>query len=279
MKTVYGQRCDGGLAPLEHTLEAAGMRWRYLQWGDQGPTVVLWHGITSDAHNWWRVGPLLAGLGCRVLAPDLPGHGQSDAAPGGYAVINTARLLDGWLAELDIVDPILIGHSWGGMNALVHAQLPDARVRARALVLEDPALALTNDPQAYIPAFSDGVGVPPSDAVRSGIATANPRWHQCDIWWKAQARSRLRPETVHSFFYENAGINLLSRLRQLDTPTLLLLGDWQQGGLWRPEHIAQAQAVAPELAIEVIPNSGHNLHRDSWPPFSMTLGAFVRKYL
>ena len=77
MKMISGQRCDGGLRPKEAFVDAGGMTWRHLEWGSRGPAFVLWHGITSSARNWWRVGPFLAGLGFHVWAPDLPGHGSS----------------------------------------------------------------------------------------------------------------------------------------------------------------------------------------------------------
>ena len=38
---------------------------------------MLLHGITSNAQAWWRVAPRLVGLGFRVVAFDMPGHGHS----------------------------------------------------------------------------------------------------------------------------------------------------------------------------------------------------------
>src|SRR2546430_13794665 len=32
-------------------------------------------------YSWWRLGPALADLGYRVLAPELPGHGRSPRLP------------------------------------------------------------------------------------------------------------------------------------------------------------------------------------------------------
>ncbi|MEV2226577.1 alpha/beta fold hydrolase, partial [Nocardia vinacea] len=47
------------------------------QWGEGNRVAVLVHGMTTDSGSWWRLGPVLAERGYRVLAPDLPGHGCS----------------------------------------------------------------------------------------------------------------------------------------------------------------------------------------------------------
>ncbi len=275
MKIVYGERCDGGLAPQEQTVAAGGLRWRYLAWGERGAPMVLWHGITSSADGWWRLGPFLAGLGFHVFAPDLPGHGLTSDSPD-YAIATTARLLDAWMAALGLESPIVLGHSWGGMNALVQATLDESRIRPRALVLEDPALILPDDPDRVVPYYSAGLGTPADESSRAAIAMANPRWHPCDAWHKATALERTRPAAVQGFFRDNAGINLVERLRHLPMPAQLLLGDPAVGGLWQDQHVASVRASAPDVTIDVIAGSSHNLHRDTWDPFALALARFLR---
>ncbi|WP_029215480.1 alpha/beta fold hydrolase [Kallotenue papyrolyticum] len=275
MKMTYHQHCDGGLAPREQTVQAGDLRWRYLEWGTRGQPIALWHGITSSAEGWWRLGPFLASLGFHVFAPDLPGHGLSGDAPD-YQITTTARLLDAWMAALGLVSPVVLGHSWGGMNALVQATLADAQVRPRALVLEDPAVVLPHDPERVLPTYTAGLGTPANETSRAALAAANPRWHTCDAWWKATALERARRAAVEGFFRHNAGLDLRDRLGALTQPTLLLLGDPAYGGLWQAAAVAQVQALAPALHVSVIPHSSHNLHRDAWEPFAMALAHFLR---
>jgi N-formylmaleamate deformylase len=277
MKIVYGERCDGGLAPRAHTIDVEGFRWRYLAWGERGTPFVLWHGITSSADGWWRVGPFLAGLGFQVFAPDLPGHGRSDDSQD-YAITTTARLLDSWMAAIGLESPVLLGHSWGGMNALVHATLHDSQVWPRALILEDPAMILPADPDLLLPAYTAGVGTPADESLRAMITIANPRWHPCDAWHKAAALEQARLAAVTGFFRDNAGIDVVDRLRRLRAPAQLLLGDAAQGGLWRAEQVTLVRAAAPDAIIDVIGGSSHNIHRDSWEPFAMALAKFARSY-
>ncbi len=271
----FASDCDGGAAPTERTMTAAGISWRYLEWGSYVAPFVLWHGITSDAYGWWRVGPRLASMGFHVFAPDLPGHGLSGNAPGGYAVHNTAGLLDQWLAALALHEPIILGHSWGGMNALVHASLPDAQVRSRALVLLDPAVALASDPARNVAYFTAGLDTPPDDAARAEIAAANPGWHPCDVWWKAWARHRARRAAVEGFLVENAGQSFVDNLGQLAQPTAVILGDPARGGIWSLQQIELLPQVAPRLALDVVFGSSHNVHRDSFDAFMAALQRFL----
>lgn len=280
MKTVTTQHCDDALSPAERTITAGGIGWRYLEWGQRGTPIALWHGITSDAHNWWRVGPLLAGLGFHVFAPDLPGHGLSGDSPDGYSVEQTARLLDDWLDALQLDAPVIMGHSWGGINALVHATLPDMQVRARALILEDPALALTDDPDTVLPNYLDGLGQPRSEALLAETAAANPGWHRCDVWWRAEARERARPAAVAGFFRDNAGIDMLDLLRDVSAPTLLLLGDHAYGGIWTAPYVARLEQIGrPNVRYQIIHQGSHSPHRESFARFSMALGSFARQFV
>lgn len=279
MKLVYQGGCDGGLAPKEHTIVVDDFRWHTLEWGAAGPPLALWHGITSSARNWWRTGPFLAGLGFHVFALDLPGHGSSDDAPI-YEIETTARLLDGWLAALHLEAPVIMGHSWGGMNAIVHAALPDARVRARALVLEDPAIMLYNDPAPILPGYVNGVGTPPDDESLAILAASNPRWHECDVRWKALAREQVRRAAAEGFFVHNAGRNVREMLLALTLPTFVLLGDPAFGGIWQAAAIEEFRGSAPaNITVDVIEGSTHNLHRDSWAAFSMALGKWAQRFV
>ena len=64
--------------PAKSTIVAAGIPFHTLVWGAlDAPPLLLLHGITSLAATWWRVGPAIAAAGFRVVAPDLPGHGET----------------------------------------------------------------------------------------------------------------------------------------------------------------------------------------------------------
>lgn len=86
---------------------------------EDGPPVVLLHGGGQTRHAWSAVAERLASTGCRAIAMDLRGHGDSDWAPDGdYHIDAFARDLMAVVGELGRA-PIVVGASLGGMVALV----------------------------------------------------------------------------------------------------------------------------------------------------------------
>jgi 2-hydroxymuconate-semialdehyde hydrolase len=87
-----------------------------------GEPVVLLHGIPTSAELWRDVAPLLARAGYRVLAPDLPGYGQTrlDRAAD-HSLAGAARLVATWLSEQDLAPAWVVGHDAGGAVAQILA--------------------------------------------------------------------------------------------------------------------------------------------------------------
>jgi pimeloyl-ACP methyl ester carboxylesterase len=110
-----------------HSVVAANHRWRYLQSGQRGPLLVLLHGFTGSKENWL---PLMRALGedVRVIAPDLPGWGESERRVGeDYGPSAQAQRLAAFLAALPEPPALVVGHSTGGqvvgLLAVEHPEL------------------------------------------------------------------------------------------------------------------------------------------------------------
>jgi pimeloyl-ACP methyl ester carboxylesterase len=114
-----------------------GRRLHYLEAGS-GPPLLLLHGASGGAANWYRlIGPLARRW--RVLAPDLPGFGFSDPIePVGLLGRQVAELIARWLSTLgiDLVD--VVGTSFGGIVAL---RLPDAFAVHRIVAIDSVGLS------------------------------------------------------------------------------------------------------------------------------------------
>lgn len=99
----------------EHSVEVDGLPVRYLESGPAGPrrTLVLVHGLGGSALDWSSVIPALA-REYRVLALDVPGFGDTPAAPEGMSFSVLVRYLGGFLDALDVEGAALAGNSLGG---------------------------------------------------------------------------------------------------------------------------------------------------------------------
>lgn len=110
----------------EHSLQVGDQRWSYLQSGD-GPLVVLVHGFTGSKENWLQLMRELPG-DVRVVAPDLPGWGESERRPGAdYGPLAQAARLQAFIAALGGKPALVVGHSMGGqILGLAAARHPES---------------------------------------------------------------------------------------------------------------------------------------------------------
>ncbi|UCC93791.1 MAG: alpha/beta hydrolase [Thermoplasmata archaeon] len=95
-----------------------GRRWRYFSSGEPGsPYLLFVHGFRSSA-RFFR--PTMLSLSDRwqVVAPDLPGHGDSDPWDPEEDVVEQWVLLEGFLEAMGMDRMCTIGASRGGAVAL-----------------------------------------------------------------------------------------------------------------------------------------------------------------
>lgn len=121
--------------PAGRFLRVDGTRIHYVDEGG-GPVVVLLHGNPGFLTDFARLTPRLAGE-ARVIALDRPGHGYSGRPHAYMSLAAQARLLHDFLGRLHARHPVLVGHSWGAILALVYALRYPGDVSA--LVLLAPA--------------------------------------------------------------------------------------------------------------------------------------------
>jgi pimeloyl-ACP methyl ester carboxylesterase len=123
------------LAGVRHEyLDAGGLRTHVALAGpEDGPPLLLVHGWPQNWWSWRNVIPALSQR-FRVIAPDLRGHGWTQAPAGGYAKEQLTSDLLALLDALEIERITWIGHDWGGWTGLLGALRSPARFE-RLLVL------------------------------------------------------------------------------------------------------------------------------------------------
>jgi len=85
-------------------------------YGGAGPDVLLLHGATRNLEDWGAVLPYLRGL--RVVSMDQRFHGLSGVAPPTTSA-DWVRDIETVIEALALSNPYLVGHSMGGVNALL----------------------------------------------------------------------------------------------------------------------------------------------------------------
>lgn len=125
--------------PLDEYISAHGLRLHVRCWSSAKPNVALppialIHGLASATRIWDFVAPQLADRGYTAVALDQRGHGESDKPESGYDFATIVADDAAAFTELGLVNPVLVGHSWGAMVALQYAATFPERVRSLVLV-------------------------------------------------------------------------------------------------------------------------------------------------
>lgn len=231
-----------------------------------GLPVVLLHMAGAGGSAWGPVAGLL-GRQAHVLAPDFPGHGQSEAAalpaPGALArdgvkphLAALAAWTLQWLDACGIERAFLAGHSLGGCVAMTVALGAPRRVAGLGLVCTSADLALPDALrdalhhryEAFIASF-------PGAAVARGAA--RPVFPQAD------------PATVRADFDAVDGFHVLGALPALTVPVAVIAGELDV--ITPPEHARRLAAALPSARLTLVPGGGHLLPREQPPTVARAL--------
>lgn len=156
-----------------------GYRLSYDEYGAGNRPIVLIHGLLMNRRMFARLGPELAGLGNRVIALDLLGHGRSDRPEDlqRYSMPLFGYQVNALLEHLELESAVIGGTSLGANVSLETAvRFPD---RVQALFIEMPVLdnALAAVAAVFAPIFlALRFGRPAFEAV-AGLTSMIPRSH------------------------------------------------------------------------------------------------------
>lgn len=250
---------------LREKLDGTGV---HIVRGGAGSPVLVLHGWGASAA---AVMPIVTGLvaGHDVIAPDMPGFGESDLPPAPWAVGDYADLVLRLLDRLGIDGPVdLIGHSFGGRIGIVlaarHADrigrlvlvdsagirpTPSGRVRARSLAARAVRPLRRLGPP--------GRGI--ADAVSARLASSDYR-----------DAGPLRP-TLAKVVAED----LRGYLPQIAAPTLLI---W--GALDDTTPLADGRLMEdsiPDAGLVVFDRAGHYAYADEPGRFNTIVAHFLQR--
>ncbi|MEV0225908.1 alpha/beta hydrolase [Streptomyces sp. NPDC050704] len=106
----------------------------HLAEAGEGPAVVLLHGFPELAYSWRHQLTALAAAGYRAIAPDIRGHGRTDAPAEveAYGMRTMMADITGLMDALEVAEAVVAGHDQGALLAWALAEAHPERVRAIA---------------------------------------------------------------------------------------------------------------------------------------------------
>lgn len=252
----------------------------------RGEPVVLLHGFTGSTQTWFPVWDRLTKY-FRVIAIDLPGHGQSfmPSSPHECEFYTVAEDLYAVFGDLGLATFHLLGYSLGGRMALYFAASYPPLVKT--LILESASPGLRTEDERLARRNNDNAQ---ADMIeRSGIAAFVDYWQNLPLWgsqkklpddirsWLRALRLKNHPQGLaNSLRGAGTGVqpSLWERLPELDMPTLLITGELDT----KYTAIAQQMAAAlPRSRLALIPGAGHCVHLEKPEIYAQLIRDFLHQ--
>jgi pimeloyl-ACP methyl ester carboxylesterase len=250
-------------------------RLAYIDVGEGDETILLVHGLASNAGFWRYTIQALADAGYRVIAVDLPGFGKSAKGAYPYDMTFYTETLARFIGALDLDPLVYVGHSMGGQVGITLAlERPDLIDR---LVLAAPAgvEAFDEGEGAWLAnaLTEEGIANASEEAIRRNLALNVHRWNPA--WeWLVEERARMAKSdemeafsyavlrSVHGMIDEPTS----DRLGEIAVPTLVVYGQYDglipnpylHPGTPRGVFGPGAEAI-PDADLVEIPDAGHLL--------------------
>lgn len=268
-------------------VEAGGLSWHVQEMG-QGPTLLLLHGTGASTHSWRDLLPLLA-RDFHVVAPDLPGHGFTEAPERDRLSLPAmARGLTALLGKLGVEPEGIVGHSAGAAIAmqmvLTGAVAPSCLISLNGALLPFKGVASQLFPSVARLLVLNPL-VPRLFAWRAGSTEAVTQLLE-GMGSRLDARGqdlyqRLFSNRVHVAstlgMMANWDLEALGRsFGRLDLPVLLVVGAGD-----RAVPPGDARAVAqrlPDARIETLPGAGHLIHEEKPADIAALIGAEMLRH-
>jgi 3-oxoadipate enol-lactonase len=242
-----------------------------------GAPLLLLHAFPLDRQMW---APQLAALAdiTRVVAIDLPGFGESQAAP--FSIDGAADVVAEFLAERGIPKAVVCGLSMGGYVALALARRHADKIRgliladtragiddSTARANRDKSIALVNE-KGSLALFESMAPKVLSDSVREGKPDLVARLKEIAAKQPpasvvaALAALRDRPDA-------NPG------LKAIAVPTLVIVGEYDQ--VTPPLSAANLSAQIRGSELVHIPGAGHLSNAENPDAFNAAVRGFLSK--
>lgn len=249
----------------------------------QGSPLVMLHAVGTSGRLWWQHIPRLARR-FRVLAVDLPGHGQSPKSKEPLSLEGMSEELYQTLQSLNLSRVHLVGLSLGGMIAQVLAV--DHLSSVSSLTLCD-TLCEIGPPQAQV--MEDRARAVEQGGMQALVKPTLERWfspgfsaNHPDVVAEVEKFLLAADPIVNAQTWRAiARLNVVSRLPTLHLPALIINGSLDNsippGGGERLAHLLGARLVELSDCAHMAPLEAPEKFMDLLESFLLNDGAIINR--
>jgi 3-oxoadipate enol-lactonase len=240
----------------------------------KGPPLFLFHSLLSDRASFDAIVPALS-RSFRVIVPELPGFGGSQAVTGGLVAVadRMAQMVrDAAAGE----DAIVLGNGYGGFVALQMAiRHPGI---ATKLILADCGAAFS---EAGREAFRNmaaassakGLAAITDVAMRRLFAPEFQAQHPDLMQGRREAFLRTDPDVFRAACEALAKLDLRGEVAKVKVPVLVLVGEHDEAT--PPPMSHELAGLLPRAHLEIIPGCAHVPQLQAPQTFLEVIGDFL----
>ncbi|TML11352.1 MAG: alpha/beta hydrolase [Actinobacteria bacterium] len=254
-------------------------RFHFSEWGEPGqPQILLLHGGNQSAHSWDLVSLHLSDR-YHVFALDQRGHGDSEwNREQDYSIDSMVADAVAFIADQDLHDLIVFGHSMGGRIALTmaiaHPEL------ARALVIVDVGPEISPEGSKTIQHFVvHNVEFDDLEIFLDNVQKYDPFRTRAHIERTVKYNMLRRADGKYVSKVDHRRIPLrnaeltLDHVRTLTCPVLVVRG--AESNILEPEAAVRFVDALPHGRLVTVPKTGHNVHSGNTPGFLDAIAPFL----
>jgi len=234
------------------------------------PSLVLVHGAGGTRLNWPAELRRLSQArlpGATVYTLDLPGHGRSEGS-GRNTVEGYSEIIAAFLDAVGVERAVVVGHSMGGAIAQTLALGSPDRVAGLVLVATGARLRVA-------PAILDGIH---ADFERVADLITRFAWSpEADPAMVELGRQALlsetSPDVLFGDFVACDRFDVMERLHEIETPTLVVAGTADQLTPLKYERFLAKHITSARLTV--IEGAGHMVMLERPAEVAKTVGEFL----
>jgi 3-oxoadipate enol-lactonase len=235
------------------------------------------HSLATHGAMWSAQIPFWARF-CRLIVPDLPGHGGTPADHSLHRFDDYATSMLRLLDSLRIERTALVGLSLGGMIAMAMAlRRPD---RVSSIVL---AHTFARVAAPTLPVWQQRREIVESQGMETQVAPTLERWFTPEfrasapltLEWIAAMIRATQPAGYDAAAQSIQHLDYLDQLAAIQHPTLVVAGAEDKGAT--PQIAAQMCSRLPKGRLLILPNAGHLGCVDQPVAFTERVGEFLKE--
>lgn len=251
------------------------LRVHYKSYGDKGgnerEALVLIHGWTCNL-DYWRDSIADFAKRNRVIAIDLPGHGQSDKPEVTYSMDLFARAVEAVMRDAKVERAVLVGHSMGTPVARqFYRKYPE---KTLGIVIVDGTLRPFGDKKlmdGFIAGFRGPNYKEAGKQMFAGMAGPNL---PAETQERIQASFLNTPQYVLVSAMEGMAADSIWGADKINVPVLAVLA---KSPFWPPDTEQFYRSIAPNLDFQMMEGVGHFLMMEKPKEFDAAVIAYLDK--